>query len=69
MVTIPTKTFVSFLYGAGTSSAVLNCLNMKLRRNEKKTKKHKENEFVSTTIKQGVCNYRVCIEYCTKIFV
>ena len=36
MVTIPTKTFVSFLYGAGTSSAVLNCLNMKLRCNEKK---------------------------------
>ena len=36
MVTIPTKTFVSLLYGAGTSSAVLNCLNMKLRCNEKK---------------------------------
>ena len=46
MVTIPTKTFVSLLYGAVTSSAVLNCLNMKLRCNEKKKKKHKENEFI-----------------------
>ena len=36
MVTIPTKTFVSLLYGAGTSSAVLNCLNIKLRCDEKK---------------------------------
>ena len=36
MVTIPTKTLVSLLYGVGTSSAVWNCLNMKLRCNEKK---------------------------------
>ena len=35
LITIPSSTFASLLYGAGTSSAVLNCLNVKLRCNEK----------------------------------
>ena len=67
MVTIPTKTLVSLLYGVGTSSAVWNCLNMKLRCNEKKKKQIKR--VYIKNIKQGACNYRVCMEHCTKIFV